>query len=157
MSGMTPKRGANSKRNPVPSSGGRGGKKATKAKTDHGGRPRAMSKPKKSTRLRMTREDDESFRAIASRRPGGSTTRKSATFALDAPEVQQVSIAGSFNNWEPQVMSKDRGDTWRITIQLLPGTYEYKFLVDGEWRDDANNPRKRPNEFGGYNSICEVL
>ena len=157
MPGMTPKRGANSRRNSVSSSAGRSTKRGTTAKPDRGGRSRATSKPRKTAKLRMTRQDDESFRAAASRRPVASTTKKSATFALEAPSVQQVSIAGSFNNWEPQAMTKDRGETWRITIQLMPGTYEYKFLVDGQWRDDSNNPRKRPNEFGGYNSICEVM
>jgi 1,4-alpha-glucan branching enzyme len=115
------------------------------------------AKPKKVIKPRMTREADERIRAATTRRPGASTTKKSATFILDAPSSQKVSIAGSFNNWEPQVMTQGRDGVWRITVQLVPGAHQYKFMVDAEWRDDPNNPRKIPNEYGGLNSICEVL
>ena len=54
-------------------------------------------------------------------------------------------------------MTKGPDGVWRITLQLAAGSYEYKFLVDTDWRDDPANPRKRPNEYGGYNSVCEVM
>jgi hypothetical protein len=41
-------------------------------------------------------------------------------------------------------------------VNLGPGTYRYKFLVDTEWREDPANPRKEVNEYGGYNSIIDV-
>jgi hypothetical protein len=115
------------------------------------------TKPKKAIKPRMTREADERIRAATTRRLSASTTKKSAAFMLDAPSSTSVAIAGSFNNWEPQPMTQGRDSVWRITVQLVPGTHQYKFLVDGEWREDPNNPRKMPNEFGGLNSICEVL
>lgn len=132
-----------------------GSRSSAKAKGAEKSRTRA--KPKKPQKLRMTREADERIRAATTRRPGASTTKKSATFMLDAPESHAVAIAGSFNNWEAQVMARGRDGVWRITLQLGPGTHQYKFLVDAEWREDPNNPRKVPNEFGGMNSICEVL
>jgi 1,4-alpha-glucan branching enzyme len=64
-------------------------------------------------------------------------------FTLDAPSGLDVSVVGSFNDWEPQAMTQ--------------GTYEYRFLVDADWREDPNNPRKTPNKCGGYDSICDVL
>ncbi|MBI5868800.1 MAG: hypothetical protein HZB43_11035 [candidate division Zixibacteria bacterium] len=137
-------------------SGTRGGK-GKPAKTKGGAKFHSKTKPKKSTRTRMTREADERIRASTSRRLGTSNTKKSATFMIDAPESLEVAIAGSFSNWEPQPMIKGRDGVWRITVQLMPGTHQYKFLVDTEWHEDPNNPRKVPNEFGGMNSICEVL
>jgi hypothetical protein len=86
-----------------------------------------------------------------------STRKKSVMFTLDAPSGVDVSVAGSFNDWQPQAMTKGSDGLWRITVQLAQGTYEYKFRVDSEWREDPTNPRKTLNEFGGYNSICEVL
>ncbi len=86
-----------------------------------------------------------------------STTKKSVMFTLDAPLGRDVAIAGSFNNWEPQAMTRGPDGLWRATIQMVHGTYEYKFLVDAEWREDPNNGRKTPNESGGYNSVCDVL
>ena len=53
-------------------------------------------------------------------------------------------------------MAKGPDALWRIALRLAPGTYEYKFLVDTEWREDPNNPRKTANAQGGFNSICEV-
>ena len=144
MKNKTPKTGRSSKPGATSKSKG-----MTKA---HG-----KAKPKKAIKPRMTREADERIRAATTRRPGASTTKKSATFFLDAPASQEVSIAGSFNNWEPQVMTQGRDGTWRITLQLAPGAHQYKFLVDTQWREDPNNPRNIPNEFGGLNSICEVL
>lgn len=78
------------------------------------------------------------------------------TFTLDAPYGWDVALAGSFNNWEPQAMAKDADGLWRLTIHLAPGTYQYRFLVDTEWKEDPANARRTPNEFGSYNSIIDV-
>jgi len=56
-----------------------------------------------------------------------------------------VRIAGSFNNWsttDPNyLMSKDSFDNqYSITLNLQPGLYQYKFMVDGNWYWDPNNP-----------------
>ena len=44
----------------------------------------------------------------------------------------------------------------RLTLDLAPGLYRYKFLIDSEWHEDPANERKEQNEFGGYNSVIEV-
>ena len=44
-----------------------------------------------------------------------------------------VWIAGTFNEWIPQPMSK-RNNSWVQTFSLEPGAWVYKFVVDGEWR-----------------------
>jgi 1,4-alpha-glucan branching enzyme len=112
---------------------------------------------KKATKPRMTQEADEMFRAKNARHPGTSTTKKSVMFTLNALSGLDVSVAGSFNNWTPQAMTKGPYNLWRLTVQLAPGTYEYRFLVDTDWREDPNNPRKARNDDGGFNSICEVI
>jgi len=45
---------------------------------------------------------------------------------------------------------------WRITVELIPGLYAYKFLVDGQWVNDPNNPRTVANQFGSLNNVIEV-
>ncbi|MEW5702073.1 MAG: glycogen-binding domain-containing protein, partial [Candidatus Zixiibacteriota bacterium] len=65
--------------------------------------------------------------------------------------------AGTFNNWEPQAMAQKPDGRWSLALPLAAGTYEYQFLVDTEWRPDPNNPGKRSNRYGGFNSICEVM
>jgi|GEM_PF-1548068 len=86
-----------------------------------------------------------------------STNKKSATFSLAAPTGVDVAVAGSFNNWEPQAMTRGRDGVWRITLQLAPGNHQYKFLVGTQWREDPNNPRKVQNDQGGFNSVCSVM
>ena len=39
---------------------------------------------------------------------------------------------------------------------LFPGNHEYKFLVDGQWREDPSNERLCPNCFGTYNSVINL-
>ena len=71
----------------------------------------------------------------------------------------EVLLAGSFNEWKPVKKLEDRnGDgIYRCRLLLAPGIYYYKFLVDGEWRSDSENPNFVPNEFGSLNSVLEVV
>ncbi len=78
-------------------------------------------------------------------------------FSLTLPDGKSAAIAGAFNNWEPQAMVHGLDGIWRITVQLAHGTYEYRFLADGEWMQDPNNPRRQLNDMGGYDSVCNVL
>lgn len=78
-------------------------------------------------------------------------------FTLDAQSGLDVSLVSGFNNWIPQAMTQGRDTLWRLTVQLAPGTYEYRYLVDSVCREDPNNPRKVRNDFGGFDSICDVL
>ena len=41
-------------------------------------------------------------------------------------------------------------------LMLEPGTYEYKLVVNGEWRIDENNPNFVPNVLGTLNSVIVV-
>ena len=98
--------------------------------------------------------------ARGSERPGKrilSPAKKSVMFSLTAPEATEVAIAGSFNEWQPAPLTKSPDGTWRVTIQLSHGTYEYRFRVDGVWREDPSNLRRMANDVGGYNSVCNVL
>jgi hypothetical protein len=38
-------------------------------------------------------------------------------------------------------------------VPLPPGTYHYRFLVDGEWRDDPVCPLHVPNIFGSQDAV----
>jgi hypothetical protein len=54
-----------------------------------------------------------------------------------APEVTSVSLRGEMNGWGETPMIK-LGNSWRIGIDE-PGTYEYKFFINGSWPDDMCN------------------
>jgi 1,4-alpha-glucan branching enzyme len=81
-------------------------------------------------------------------------------FICYAPKAHRVVIVGDFNNWsitaDPMYDREEKG-AWSITLPLLPGRYEYKFLIDGEkWIADPGNPKKIKDGFGAHNSVVEV-
>ncbi len=83
---------------------------------------------------------------------------KAVSFTLPAPEAQEVCVCGSFNNWELNgiPMKPSRKGEWKAQMLLPPGSYEYRFRVDGEWVDDPAAPRRVPNPFGTMNCIRDV-
>ncbi|PIU17879.1 MAG: hypothetical protein COT16_03885 [Elusimicrobia bacterium CG08_land_8_20_14_0_20_44_26] len=48
------------------------------------------------------------------------------------------------------------GDKWEATLNLSPGTHHYKFVVDGNWLPDPNNPNTAEDGFGGQNSVLNL-
>jgi hypothetical protein len=77
---------------------------------------------------------------------------------FDAPQAQQVTVAGDFNGWEMTTMALAKGDDgfWHIALNLKPGSYQYKFVRDGEWVNDPNNLNVVSNQFGSVNNVIEV-
>ena len=74
------------------------------------------------------------------------------------PEIKQVSVAGSFNGWNPEVTSMTRrGDVWVVQILLPPQTYEYMFVEDGErWVTDPLALQTRDDGFGQKNAVLDL-
>lgn len=55
--------------------------------------------------------------------------------------AQNVCLAGSFNDWRNNELKMKRTSTgWELPLTLATGNYEYKFIVDGNWITDPNNP-----------------
>ncbi len=72
-------------------------------------------------------------------------------------ESQRVILAGTFNNWDEEALAMKRtGDGWELQLILPPGIYEYKFIADGQWMEDPDNPEKRVNQFNTFNSVLRV-
>lgn len=60
------------------------------------------------------------------------------TFSFRAPEAMNVLLVGDFTQWQqhPVPLKKQPDGIWKTTVRLAPGTHHYRFLVDGQWRDD---------------------
>jgi 1,4-alpha-glucan branching enzyme len=84
--------------------------------------------------------------------------RKKVTFSIDLSDANEVILMGDFNNWDPKkhLMKRDRNGVWNKAVILPPGSYEYKFLVDGQWKEDPQNDRTCLNCFGSYNNIINL-
>jgi len=81
-------------------------------------------------------------------------------FELPAPGAQRVSLAGSFNGWNPlehrMAVSPATG-LWTITLPLPSGEHQYLFVVDGEqWVPDPLAHAQVDDGFGTTNSVIVV-
>lgn len=87
-----------------------------------------------------------------------SRSTKSTEFKFYAPQARRVSLAGSFNNWNSRTLSakKDSQGNWMVKVNLKPGRYEYKFIVDGNWTNDPRCSWYIPNNLGTQNCVMEV-
>ena len=59
-----------------------------------------------------------------------------------APAVTSVNLAGSFNSWNTtaRAMTQQANGSWQTTIDLAPGTYQYKFVMNGgTWPNNMCN------------------
>lgn len=77
---------------------------------------------------------------------------------INAPGAKHVFIAGSFNNWndkDTECYYVDAG-WWEAVLELNPGIYEYKFIIDGNWTVDPNAFGYTDDGFGGKNAVLEV-
>ena len=82
--------------------------------------------------------------------------KKVHTFIWPIKEkVNEVCLAGDFNNWKPEPMAKlETG--FLGTVKLGPGVYQYKFIVDGQWQVDPSAMENAKNDFGSSNSVVYV-
>ena len=66
-----------------------------------------------------------------------------------------VGLAGDFTGWEILDMN-EVGGVYFLNLHIDEGRYCYKFIVDGNWIPDPDNPLTEPDPFGGFNSVLIV-
>jgi 1,4-alpha-glucan branching enzyme len=84
--------------------------------------------------------------------------KRKVMFSMNSSNAEEVILMGNFNNWDPKkhVMKKDRKGMWVKAVIIPPGKYEYKFLVDGQWKEDPQNDQTCLNCFGTYNNVFNL-
>jgi 1,4-alpha-glucan branching enzyme len=86
------------------------------------------------------------------------TARKKVILGIHAPDAREVLVTGDFTAWDKEgvrLSRRSNGD-WSATVELVPGEYQYRLLVDGEWRDHPESEKRVPNPYGGTNSVLIV-
>lgn len=63
-----------------------------------------------------------------------------------------MSVAGTFNNWTPEAMQKNDDGTFELTLEVPVGEIEFKFVVDGEWKESSDYDTK----LSSMNSLNNV-
>jgi len=90
------------------------------------------------------------------------TTSRQIEVCFRDDDASDVRIAGDFNGWVPdkgvRSLIETAGSTrvWTKVLQLPPGTYEYRFVVDGEWQEDPENPKTVTSAAGRSHSVLVV-
>ncbi|MCX6093443.1 MAG: isoamylase early set domain-containing protein [Candidatus Bipolaricaulota bacterium] len=86
-----------------------------------------------------------------------STAKNELLFVLPALNAENVSVVGSFNDWEPTPLSDEDGDgIWTARVSVPPGRYEYAFVIDGRWWGQDPLADEYVRSFGEYSSVRYV-
>jgi hypothetical protein len=61
----------------------------------------------------------------------------------------QVYLVGSFTEWKKnkiEMTTNTKNEIFTTIVELAPDTYEYKFIVDGDWKVDSSKPKNGSGE-----------
>lgn len=91
-------------------------------------------------------------------RKSSHASLREVPFVIRAKGASQVAITGEFTRWSNEGVRLKKGpnDEWRTTLELQPGEYQYRLLIDGQWADDPQAADRVPNPFGGQNCVLKV-
>eukprot|EP00877_Chromochloris_zofingiensis_P004634 jgi/Chrzof1/14171/Cz08g28030.t1 len=64
-------------------------------------------------------------------------------------------VEGSWDNWSTRQPLQRTGKDFTVIKLLPPGVYQYKFIVDGDWKYDPNQPAMY-DEMNNVNNAIEV-
>lgn len=95
---------------------------------------------------------------MAKAKPESKIKRRKVHFSVESAGAREVFLMGDFNSWNPKAhpMKSNGNGLWVKSAIIPPGKYEYKFLIDGEWKEDPKNKQTCPNCFGTLNSILNL-
>jgi 1,4-alpha-glucan branching enzyme len=82
------------------------------------------------------------------------------TFSIEAKEANEAFVVGDFNNWniEEGALSKLKNGTFKGVFDLeKESTYEFKYLVDGQYVNDPEADAFKWNDFAGTENSVLVL
>ncbi len=84
--------------------------------------------------------------------------KRKQTFHFRAPDAMSVILVGDFTHWQQRgiPMSRGKDGLWTTIVELQPGKHTYRFLVDGEWRDDPECTIRVDNPYGGQDMVREA-
>lgn len=101
---------------------------------------------------------DASFGANSIRNTAVTTTKTGTRFFLKGFEsAKDIYLSGTFNEWstlKTRMVKSDSG--WHAMLPLLPGKHQYKYIIDGMWKEDPRNNLRENDGQGGYNSVYFV-
>ena len=98
------------------------------------------------------------MKSKTNRRGSGELAAQKIKIQFHDEQAHEVCIAGTFNDWRPATapMINTAPGEWVKELTLPPGRYEYRFVVDGQWRTDPAASECVPNGYGDCNCVLIV-
>lgn len=111
-----------------------------------------------SARRSAARADNSRNNAASHSAANPETDLKPGEFVLKASLARSVKLAANFTEWEknPLDLMKLENGIWVLILPLPAGNHPYRFIVDGQWLNDPQNPHRAPNPFGTENSVKTI-
>jgi len=97
--------------------------------------------------------------ATKKKNPDSKKGKKRVTLRCNADPGSEVYVAGDFNEWNPEkrrLSDKEGNGHFTTTMFLSSGTYEYKFIINGQWSIDSECEEWVPNKMGSLNSVIRI-
>jgi 1,4-alpha-glucan branching enzyme len=122
-------------------------------------------KPLKTPKVKTDRNSTAAVPHLQKKQLNGLTSAMthdngiSVRFEIVAKQESWVYVAGTFNDWNPTahpLTYHPEAGLFRCALRLLPGTYHYRFVVDGVWHMDAKCPHWVLNYHGSLDSVLWV-
>lgn len=90
--------------------------------------------------------------------PSKKVMTKRVPFVARGIKAREVVLVGEFTSWSKDGIRLTGGETgdWAAVLHLPPGEYQYRLIVDGEWRDHPDAARRVANPYGSQNCILTV-
>lgn len=91
--------------------------------------------------------------------PKGKSVK--VTFSIPAEAVDSsAAVAGDFNEWSekqnPMKYDKKK-NAWTCSVTLKSGnSYRFRYLIDGEWRNDAAADAYEANPYMGEDCVVRL-
>ena len=82
------------------------------------------------------------------------------TFSIEAKDAKFAAVVGDFNNWNPEEgeLSKLKTGTFKATFDLPKDkTFEFKYLIDGQYINEPEADSYAYNEFAGAENSVLAL
>src|SRR5690606_32767916 len=90
---------------------------------------------------------------------GVRKTQQGLLFVQPVNGAHNLAVAVDFNQWDPNRTPMQRDDQlgiWQAIVQVPPGRYRYRLVVDGRWVADPYNQVVESNSFGEVDNVIEA-
>jgi 1,4-alpha-glucan branching enzyme len=80
------------------------------------------------------------------------------TFTFRHSTPGPVHVVGDFCHWQTDhlPMRQASEHEWVLMLRLPPGSYEFRYLANGQWFTDYAAFGVNPNQFREFNSVLRV-